>query len=131
MLTGEYAAANTAFVPLFWLFVKHFICDFPLQANPWMYRNKGTYLHPGGIVHAGIHGLGTLLVLAPFIGSLALQLAAFDMLVHYHIDWAKMKLSKRYDLQPNNSERFWILLGFDQLLHHITYFMIIYFAFIL
>jgi hypothetical protein len=117
------------FEALFLLFIKHFICDFPLQANPWLYRNKGTYMHPGGIAHAGIHALGTLLVLAPFIGSLSILYAALDMLVHYHIDWAKMNVSKRYDLQPNNSERFWILLGFDQLLHHITYFIIIYFAF--
>ncbi len=117
------------FEALFLLFIKHFICDFPLQANPWMYRNKGTYMHPGGIAHAGIHALGTLLVLAPFIGSLSMVYAIIDMLVHYHIDWAKMNVSKRYDLQPNNSERFWILLGFDQLLHHITYFIIIYFAF--
>lgn len=117
------------FEALFLLFIKHFICDFPLQANPWLYRNKGTYMHPGGIAHAGIHALGTLLVLAPFIGSLSILYAALDMLVHYHIDWAKMNISKRYDLQPNNSERFWILLGFDQLLHHITYFIIIYFAF--
>lgn len=117
------------FEALFLLFIKHFICDFPLQANPWLYRNKGTYMHPGGIAHAGIHALGTLLVLAPFIGSLSMLYAAIDMLVHYHIDWAKMNISKRYDLQPNNSERFWILLGFDQLLHHITYFIIIYFAF--
>ena len=134
-MTGEYAAGNTAFLPLFWLFVKHFICDFPLQAFPWMYRNKGTYLHLGGIAHAGIHGAGTLIVLAPFIGTLtvvlAIVLAIIDMLVHYHIDWAKMNISKRYDLQPNNSERFWILLGFDQLLHHLTYFVIIYYAFIL
>lgn len=117
------------FEALFLLFIKHFICDFPLQANPWMYGNKGTYMHPGGIAHAGIHALGTLLVLAPFIGSLSVLYAAIDMLVHYHIDWAKMNISKRYDLQPNNSERFWILLGFDQLLHHITYFVIVYFAF--
>lgn len=117
------------FEALFLLFVKHFICDFPLQANPWMYRNKGSYMHPGGIVHAGIHAIGTLLVLAPFIGSASVMYALIDMLVHYHIDWAKMNLSQHYDLQPTNSERFWILLGFDQLLHHITYFMIIYFAF--
>ena len=117
------------FEALFLLFVKHFICDFPLQAYPWMYRNKGTYMHPGGIAHAGIHALGTLLVLVSFIGSAAMLYAAIDMLVHYHIDWAKMNVSKRYDLQPNNSERFWILLGFDQLLHHITYFVIVYFAF--
>jgi hypothetical protein len=117
------------FEALFLLFVKHFICDFPLQANPWMYRNKGTYMHPGGIVHAGIHAIGTLLVLAPFIGSASLMYALIDMVVHYHIDWAKMNVSQRYNLQPNNSERFWILLGFDQLLHHITYFIIIHFAF--
>jgi hypothetical protein len=117
------------FEALFLLFIKHFICDFPLQANPWLYRNKGTYMHLGGITHAGIHGLGTLLVLAPFIGSLSMVYAALDMLVHYHIDWAKMNVTKRYDLQPTNSERFWILLGFDQLLHHITYFAIICLAF--
>lgn len=117
------------FSALFLLFVKHFICDFPLQSNPWLYRNKGTYLHPGGITHAGIHALGTLLVLASFIGSVAIVYAAIDMLVHYHIDWAKMNISKHYDLQPNNSEYFWVLLGFDQLLHHITYFIIIYYAF--
>jgi Protein of unknown function (DUF3307) len=117
------------FEALFLLFIKHFICDFPLQANPWMYRNKGTYMHPGGIVHAGIHAIGTLLVLAPFIGSASVMYASIDMVVHYHIDWAKMNLSQRYDLQPTNSERFWILLGFDQLLHHTTYFVIIYFAF--
>jgi Protein of unknown function (DUF3307) len=117
------------FEALFLLFIKHFICDFPLQATPWMYRNKGVYMHLGGIAHASIHALGTLIVLAPFIGSLAVMYAAIDMLVHYHIDWAKMNVSKRYDLQPNNSERFWILLGFDQLLHHITYFVIVYFAF--
>jgi hypothetical protein len=117
------------FTALFLLFIKHFICDFPLQANPWLYRNKGTYLHLGGITHAAIHALGTLVVLAGFIGSLAIMYALIDMLVHYHIDWAKMNITKHYDLQPNNSERFWILLGFDQLLHHITYFIIIYFAF--
>jgi hypothetical protein len=119
----------TMFEALFLLFIKHFICDFPLQANPWIYRNKGTYMHPGGIAHASIHALGTLLVLAPFIGSASILYATIDMLVHYHIDWSKMKISKRYDLQPNNSERFWILLGFDQLLHHITYFVIVYYAF--
>ena len=117
------------FEALFFLFIKHFICDFPLQATPWMYRNKGMYMHLGGITHAGIHALGTLLVLTPFLGTLAIMYAAIDMLVHYHIDWAKMCVGKRYDLQPNNSERFWILLGFDQLLHHITYFVMVYFAF--
>ena len=117
------------FEALLGLFIKHFICDFPLQMFPWLYKNKGSYLHPGGIVHAGLHGIGTALVLAPFIGTSAITFGLIDMLVHYHIDWAKMNLSKRYDLNPNNSEWFWVLLGFDQLLHHLTYFAIIYCAF--
>ena len=130
-MTGEYAAANTAFLPLFWLFVKHFICDFPLQAYPWMYRNKGTYGHLGGVAHASIHAAGTAMVLAPFIGLAALKFALIDAIAHYHIDWAKMNVSRHNDLQPNNSEWFWILLGFDQLLHHLTYFALIYYIFIL
>jgi Protein of unknown function (DUF3307) len=130
-MTGEYAAGNSAFLPLFWLFAKHFICDFPLQSFPWMYRNKGTYLHWGGIVHASIHALGSLIVLAPFIGGQAFIYALIDMLVHYHIDWAKMNISHNYNLKADNSEWFWILLGFDQWLHHLTYFALVYFIFIL
>ncbi len=112
------------------LFAKHFICDFPLQTSPWMYRNKGIYLHAGGITHAAVHGVGTLLVLTPFVSvTAALQFALLDMLIHYHVDWAKMIIGKRYNLRPDNSDWFWILLGFDQLLHHLTYFLIVYLAF--
>jgi hypothetical protein len=114
---------------LFLLFVKHFICDFPLQTSPWMYRNKGIYLHLGGITHSAIHAVGTWLVLVFFIGQQALLYALLDFVVHYHIDWAKLHLNKRYDWRPDNSNGFWILLGFDQLAHHITYFVIIYYAF--
>lgn len=95
-------------------FIKHFVCDFPLQATPYMYRNKGTYGHPGGILHAGIHGIGTWLILSPLA-------AIIDAVVHYHIDWAKMRLGAHYNLRPDNSEWFWILLGLDQLLHYLTY----------
>lgn len=118
------------FEALLGLFIKHFICDFPLQMFPWLYNNKGRYLHPGGIVHAGLHGIGTFIVLALFIdSSAAITYAIIDVLVHYHIDWGKMNLTKKFNLQPNNSEWFWVLLGFDQLLHHLTYFAIIYYAF--
>lgn len=110
---------------LFCLFIKHFVCDFPLQANPWMYRNKGTYGHLGGITHALIHGIGTFIVLFFWIGSGAWIFALADAIAHYHIDWAKMNISKKLNLRADNSEWFWILLGFDQLLHHITYFVIV------
>jgi len=110
-----------------WFAIKHFICDFPLQAFPWMYKNKGTYGHPGGVVHALIHFLGTFLVLG-LIGipmMVVLCCSIFDFIAHYHIDWAKMRLGAHYNLGPYTSEWFWILLGFDQLLHFLTYYAII------
>ncbi|HSR02285.1 MAG TPA: DUF3307 domain-containing protein [Methylophilaceae bacterium] len=118
------------FEALLGLFIKHFICDFPLQMFPWLYKNKGKYLHPGGIVHASLHGIGTMIVLGYFLNfKLALFMGLLDLLLHYHIDWAKMNLSRHYNLKPDNSEWFWLLLGFDQFLHHLTYFAIIYYAF--
>ena len=62
--------------------------------------------------------------------KIALIAALFDCLVHYHIDWAKMNLNTRFDLKSENSESFWITLGFDQFLHHATYFIIVYYAFV-
>lgn len=107
--------------------VKHFICDFPLQSFPYMYLNKGTYGHPGGILHAAIHGAASFIILLfylPFF--IAFVLAMMDMWVHYNIDWAKMRLGSKYNLKPDNSEWFWILLGVDQLLHYLTYVFIIF-----
>ncbi len=117
------------FEALLWLFIKHFICDFPLQAFSWMYRNKGTYGHAGGLTHAALHGLGTFAVLFFWLGTHAWIYALADAAIHYHIDWAKMNISKKLDLRSDNSEWFWILLGFDQLLHHLTYFAIVAIAF--
>lgn len=105
--------------------IKHFICDFPLQAFPWMYLNKGTYGHPGGIAHASVHMVGTALVLIHLNVLIWPVLALFDGLAHYHIDLSKVKIGKIYNLRPDNSEWFWILLGVDQLLHCLTYYTII------
>ncbi|MDX1914614.1 MAG: DUF3307 domain-containing protein [Methylophilus sp.] len=117
------------FEALLLLFVKHFVCDFPLQTSPWMYRNKGIYFHPGGIAHAAVHGVGTGLVLFYYIGQSALIYALIDFIVHYHIDWLKLNINKKFNFRADNSNGFWILLGLDQLAHHITYFVIIYYAF--
>ncbi len=108
-------------------FIKHFVCDFPLQAFPFMYRNKGTYGHIGGIVHAGIHAVGTFAVLVWFFGPMAALVGSMiDMAVHYHIDWAKMRLNARTGWKADTSEWFWISLGVDQLLHYLTYAGIIF-----
>ena len=100
------------------LLSKHFLIDFPLQ-TPFHYQNKGNYGHIGGILHSLQHGLGTLAILM-WITPLAIVFAIADFLVHYHIDWAKVKLNNHFQLTPEKP-RFWTLLGLDQYLHAMTY----------
>ena len=104
------------------LFVKHFIVDFPMQ-QPYQWMNKGTYGHPGGLLHAGLHGLGTFVCFVAFLISWqwAVLCAVVDAVIHYHVDWAKMNINKRYGWQADKHEQFWVLLGADQLAHSLTY----------
>jgi len=119
--------ASTALWILFALSIKHFIVDFPLQAFPYQYKNKGTYMHPGGLLHSGLHGVGTFVALFFFVQPMAaIGLATVDAIVHYHIDWAKMNINRIAGWTPVNSEKFWTLLGLDQLLHTLTYLWIVW-----
>ena len=108
---------------LFALFLKHFIIDFPLQF-PYQYKNKGTYGHLGGIVHAGNHAVATfaILLFVPGVAiGMAFLIAVVELWFHYHIDWAKMNINTRMGWTPTTHEKFWWLLGFDQFLHALTY----------
>ncbi len=105
---------------------KHFLFDFVFQSD-WQVRNKGTYGHPGGMVHAGLHAAGTLAVLlfaSTMLGAVtpwaSLTLAVVDFLLHYHIDWIKAQLSRRMHLTPDK-HAFWIAMGADQAAHQATY----------
>lgn len=100
------------------LFVKHFLCDYPLQ-TPYQFENKGIYLHPGGQIHALTHGIGTLLVCAIF--TLPMFLSFIDFILHYHIDWGKCYMNNRFHWDNVNTKAFWNIFGIDQLLHHLCY----------
>lgn len=106
------------------LFTKHFIVDFPLQ-NKFQYANKGTYGHPGGILHAFLHGISTWMIFA-FMTPYAILYGLIDMIVHYHIDWIKMNLNAKLGYGPTTHERFWWLLGLDQYIHSLTYIFLVY-----
>ena len=105
---------------LFWLFTKHLIIDFFCQTS-YQYLNKGKYGHPGGLLHSGLHGIVTGIILNPVLGIL-------DALVHYHIDWSKIQLNNKFNLKPDNSEKYWWLLGIDQYLHALTYLCLVLLA---
>jgi len=116
---------QTTMLILFFLFsIKHFVIDFLLQFR-YQWSNKGTYGHPGGLLHAGLHGIGTALCLLMFDWPAILFFAGMDAVFHYHIDWAKMNINARMGWTPTTSEYFWWLLGADQLLHILTYIAII------
>ena len=107
--------------------IKHFICDFVLQ-YPYMLEQKGTYGAAGGIAHATIHALGTLVVLVialPWGLSAhiaALILGIIDGVIHYHIDWVKQQLNNGLTVADR---MFWVWFGADQGLHYLTYIAII------
>ena len=98
------------------LFTKHFVVDFPLQ-HRYQYANKGTYGHPGGILHASLHGFGTMLCFWWYAPLACVWLGFIDAVTHYHIDWAKMNWGNRDIQNPS----FWAHLGLDQMAHQLTY----------
>jgi hypothetical protein len=107
------------------LFVKHFIVDFLLQKK-YQYANKGIYGHPGGLLHASLHGLTTMLCFWWYAPLACIWLGFIDALLHYHIDWAKTNINQKMGWGANTHEEFWYLLGLDQFLHGLTYVLLVY-----
>lgn len=107
---------------------KHLVVDFFLQNRfPYMWQNKHLLLHPGGWLHAGSHGLGSMLVLG-FLSSFspgwifpALIVCLWETFAHFFIDFTKMNIGRYFDWRPESSPHFWDLLGIDQFLHQVTY----------
>lgn len=104
------------------LLVKHFVWDF-LYQPPYMWQNKGTFLHPGGILHSGLHAVTTYIILTFYLQYAlgALILSCFEFVLHYLTDFAKMNINQRFGWKSNTHNEFWILTGLDQLIHSLTY----------
>ena len=109
--------------------IKHFVCDFLMQ-TPWMYQNKGKWMHPGGVFHAVSHGAGTAVIVAATMNPLLIVIAmVVDTVLHYAIDYAKVNISAQYGWAVNKpgegllimDNKFFVMFGLDQLLHMLTY----------
>ena len=117
--------ALIALVAVAVLMFKHAVADFYLQST-YQYMNKGHYGHPGGMLHSAIHVALTplvYLVIAPSL-LLALGIAASEFLLHYHIDWLKEQITHRNGWTAQD-RCFWFALGTDQLVHGLTYLIIV------
>ena len=102
------------------LFIKHFLCDFVLQTDK-MIASKGIYGNKDGMAHSMYHAIGTFIVVALFVsGPVALGLALLDGVIHYHLDYLKMK----YGEKDISKKEFWRDFGLDQLAHSLTYILL-------
>lgn len=111
---------------------KHFVADYPLQ-TPYMlakFKESGWVvpLMAHCLVHASLTGI---IVAATGIIPvwLIITLMTFDFVVHFIMDRIKASpaLLGCYDIKDR---RFWWSLGFDQMVHHLTHYVIIYIVFL-
>jgi len=101
--------------------IKHMFADFYMQ-TPKMLSGRGEYLHMGRAQHAGVHGVGSALVLLLFDtpAGIILAICVLEWVVHFNIDYCKARFSDVKQLTPTMG-MFWRAVGTDQALHHLTY----------
>ena len=117
---------NLVFILLIAFQIKHFAADFPLQL-PYMLKK----MSPGwGFVgplalHCAVHAVMTLAIVLCVDINLW-YLALVDFAIHFVMD--RIKSGPRYLGRFNNPTKtsFWVALGFDQMVHHLTHIWIIY-----
>jgi hypothetical protein len=135
--------------------VKHFVADYPLQGEFMLGKFKpGWDFLPPLIAHAGVHGIFTLCICL-YINPALWWLSIIDFSAHFIMDRIKagpkylgrykslsaFEFKKVYDTYihaENITDRlrarkrlrdnvlFWWALGFDQMIHHITHYFVIY-----
>jgi hypothetical protein len=101
--------------------VKHVLADFGLLTR-YMMANRMKYGHPGGLMHVGVHLIGTAIALAA-VGTglgLAIKLLIAEGLFHYHVDYAKARWAKESGATPQQPI-YWYVLGADQAAHQLSY----------
>jgi hypothetical protein len=115
------------FLLLIGLQIKHYYADFVIQTYQQTVR-KGIYRDLVGISHSMDHILASLVILfvLSFVIPLNLQLGVLlcvlEGIIHYHIDYAKVKFGCKDITKP----LFWNQFGLDQLAHQLTYIGMVY-----
>lgn len=112
------------------LLIKHWLADFCFQ-TPYMLQKAKPW--PDFLVplasHAGFHALLTFCILQPTARRLAYAFAGADFLIHGIIDRFKAHPELLGQFQDPHSNVYWVVFGFDQLLHQFTYVAFVSFAF--
>jgi hypothetical protein len=117
---------DSIFIILALLFIKHWYIDFVNQTMEEIV-GKGIYGNFAGVMHSAKHGIGTAVIICLATGQInpGLMLGFLDFVLHYHIDWAKININKRWNY-TSADHQFWTWLGADQLAHSLTYLFIVW-----
>lgn len=102
------------------LLICHYLADFCFT-SPSMIKAKadGRNLWPI-LLHASVHALliGLCLLLWGIAWDLLLLLMSVELISHFLIDTGKGRLTSYYPLLADQHKKpYWMLYGFDQLLH--------------
>lgn len=123
--------------------IKHWLADYPLQGRYMLgkFRDDWGFFFPL-LAHVGVHAGFTLLIALGTGATVALALICtlFDASAHFVMD--RIKASKRYlgrwqtlttdtartatKKQWRSNDYFWWTVGFDQAVHHLTHYVIIW-----
>ncbi len=108
--------------------IKHWYADFKIQTYQQTVK-KGVWLDPIGLSHSVDHVSATLVALlvfhliVPLSAFVIITVAAIEGVLHYIIDYIKVK----YGCKDNTKPLFWNQFGLDQFAHQSTYLAIAYF----
>ena len=114
--------------------IKHFLCDFPLQGKYMLGKFKGGWDWIGPLsAHVAVHGMFTFLISLYWLwetpgGFVAAgALAGFDSVVHFIQDRIKASPNLLGRFKDMKKPYFWWALGQDQMIHHLTHYVVIWF----
>lgn len=122
--------------------IKHYLADYPLQTEYMLGKFKldGWFLPLAA--HCGVHAFFTMFIAlachVPY--DIVFGLGLIDFIFHFSMDRIKADpealgkyeaLTKETfptatDEQKKSNKFFWFSLGFDQMIHHLTHYLIIY-----
>lgn len=114
------------FVLLILFQVKHYVADYPLQ-NVYM---LGKFKETGWVLplatHCSVHAVFTFLICSMFnvAVGVCILLALMDFAIHFTMDRIKASPKMLGRFKPDQKE-FWWALGIDQMVHHLTHYLII------
>lgn len=126
LITIFNALLTKVFILLVIFQIKHFLADYPFQGKYMLgkFKEDWSFLLPLA-THCAVHAaftLGIALVFRPGVWWLSIV----DFVVHFTMD--RIKAGPKYLGRFKNMQepKFWWSLGFDQMVHHLTHYFIIY-----